>query len=334
MRLHHILLQLLLLLGVARADLEDPRALGRACQKALESSDAEALWPKLSPEMKRVFGGTRESLKQKLDEIARLNGAEVRLAEESVQYLPDGYKYLRRVMFERGYVQYTWWIDREGMVQGMLHMTAPPDELAGEAPTKFAAYQTKTTLRLPFTNTWKVIWGGRVLRDNRHADTSDQRFAYDLSVAEGGKLYRGDGKTNSDYFTFGQAVVAPGDGKVFEALDGIDDNPPGKMNPGQTCGNHVILDHGNGEFSFLCHLQKGTVAVQTGAVVKAGQSLGKAGNSGNSSQPHLHYHLQTTPRQNDGDGLPAQFLGYLADGKKVERGEPVRGQLISPPISR
>jgi murein DD-endopeptidase MepM/ murein hydrolase activator NlpD len=92
----------------------------------------------------------------------------------------------------------------------------------------------------------------------------------------------------------------------------------------------VILDHGNGEFSLLAHLRRGSVAVRPGATVAAGQKLGECGNSGNTSEPHLHYHLQNTAVFGRAEGLPAQFMVYTADGRPVTRGEPVRGQTIHP----
>lgn len=103
------------------------------------------------------------------------------------------------------------------------------------------------------------------------------------------------------------------------------------MDPNQPLGNHVILDHENGEYSFLAHFKKATVAVKPGQSVKTGDRLGLCGNSGNSTEPHLHYHLQTTPDFGAGDGLPIQFLDYVADGEPVARGEPVKGQQIHPP---
>jgi murein DD-endopeptidase MepM/ murein hydrolase activator NlpD len=60
----------------------------------------------------------------------------------------------------------------------------------------------------------------------------------------------------------------------------------------------------------------------------AGDTLGLCGNSGNSSEPHLHYHLQDAPTFGKADGLPAFFVDYLADDKPVARGEPVQGQVI------
>jgi murein DD-endopeptidase MepM/ murein hydrolase activator NlpD len=93
-------------------------------------------------------------------------------------------------------------------------------------------------------------------------------------------------------------------------------------------GNHVIIDHGNGEFSLLAHLRRGTLAVELGQTVTAATPLGRCGHSGNTSEPHLHYHLQDTAVFGKGVGLPAQFQGYVADGEAVARGEPVKGQTI------
>ena len=66
-----------------------------------------------------------------------------------------------------------------------------------------------------------------------------------------------------------------------------------------------------------------------GDKVRAGDPIGRCGNSGHSNLPHLHYHLQTTPRWLDGEGLPAQFSNYYANGKIIERGEPIQGEIIS-----
>jgi hypothetical protein len=196
------------------------------------------------------------------------------------------------------------------------------------APSRYLGYQTKTTLRLPFDGTWKTLWGGRTVRDNYHARARDQRFAYDFVAEAAGREYRTDGKTNQDYLAFGRPVVAPGSGVVIEARGDLADNRPGEQNEAQPLGNHVIIDHQNGEFSFVAHLRQDSVRVHTGEVVTAGTPLGECGNSGHSDRPHVHYHLQTTGRFLDGDGLPAQFQRYQADGHSVDRGEPRRGQSV------
>lgn len=93
---------------------------------------------------------------------------------------------------------------------------------------------------------------------------------------------------------------------------------------------HVVIDHGEGEHSVLAHFQEGSGAVKTGQEVKPGQLLGLCGNSGNTTEPHLHYHLQTASTFGEGVGLPAQFQRYTADGEPVDRGGPRQGQVVAP----
>ena len=167
------------------------------------------------------------------------------------------------------------------------------------------------------------------MKENYHAAYPDQRFAYDILNIRDGTSHTGEGKENSDYFCFEKPIVSPGAGVVVEAVDGIADNVPGKMNPAQPCGNHLVIDLGEKEFLFLAHFKNGSLKVKAGDHVQPGQPLGLCGNSGNSSEPHLHVHLQTTPIFGAGKGLPLQFQHYLADGKPIERGEPTKGQAIS-----
>jgi murein DD-endopeptidase MepM/ murein hydrolase activator NlpD len=78
-------------------------------------------------------------------------------------------------------------------------------------------------------------------------------------------------------------------------------------------GNCVVLDHGNGEFSFLGHMQKGSVRVEKGGKVKQGQVLGLLGSSGSAQGPHLHYHLMAGGVIFHSDGLPSRFVN-VSDG--------------------
>src|SRR5437899_8398075 len=195
--------------------------------------------------------------------------------------------------------------------------------------TQESDYATKVELRLPFAGPWFVVWGGRTLAQNVHAaGAPNQRFAYDLSVQRAGRSHAGEGKRNDDYYCFGERILAPAPGAVVSVENGVEDNIPGVRNLKQPVGNDVILAHGNNECSFLCYFRQGTVAVKKGDQVKTGDLLGRCGNSGNSSGPHLHYHLQDSAQPFKGRGLPAPFRGYFVDGVPVERGEPVKGQTI------
>lgn len=215
--------------------------------------------------------------------------------------------------------------DAEGKVAGLWFR---PSEGPQPAPTRFADYQTKTRLQLPFDEQWFVFWGGRTVQQNYHVIAKDQRFAYDLLIVKDGKSHEGDDKVLANYYCFDKPLYAPAAGTITEVMDGLDDNVPGVMNPFAPAGNHIVIDHGNGEFSVMAHFRKGSVAVKVGDKVKQGQLVGHCGNSGNTSEPHLHYHLQNTGSFGNSEGLPAPFVNYVADGKRVERGEPVKGQLV------
>ena len=294
-----------------------------------EGKDAE-VWSRFSDRAKQGFGGiaTLTALRAKVAEQA---GIETAIVDERVEVAGGASIYVRISRFTKtqGRVAVQWTFGSTGAVETFSIRAVPQ-----EAPTDRLDYVTKTALRLPFTGSWFVGWGGRTLKDNYHAASVDQRFAYDLLMTRGGSTHAGDGKRNEDYYCFGQKLVAPGPGTVVSVENAIDDNAPGVMNPKAPLGNHVIIDHGNGEFSFLAHFQKGSVTVKPGDVVKTSDLLGLTGNSGNSSEPHLHYHLQDSAQFGKGRGMPAPFEDYVADGKPVKRGEPVKGQTIEAPSSR
>lgn len=202
------------------------------------------------------------------------------------------------------------------------------DDLPDTAESGYLDYETQTELELPFNDEWWVFWGGRTVKQNYHAAYDVQRFALDIVQRVNGKTHSGNGSQNEDYYCFGKRLNTPGNGKIVTVVNNLEDNVPGQFNRDFPEGNHVIIDHENGEFSMLAHFKKGSIVVSVGDVVTKGQELGKAGNSGNSSESHLHYQLQTTANPMNGVGLPAQFLNYHADGDLIERGEPVRGQNI------
>lgn len=306
---------------------DDPLELGRTYTSWLRAGEVESLWARFSPEARQLFGNTA-GLRRFSEQVRKDAGSERTMLEERLIPWLGSQIYSRVASFTRMSepVLVQWILDSEGLVLALL--VQPVQE---PAPSRFLQYQTRTPLRLPFSGEWFVFWGGRDVIDNYHVVAPDQRFAYDLVIAKNGRTHTGSGSQNTDFFCFGQPILAPADGIVVEAVDGIADNTPGRMNAAQPAGNQVVLDHGNGEFSFFAHLQRGSVAVQRGTQVRTGDMLGRCGNSGHSSEPHLHYHLQNTAEFGRGAGLPAQFTNYISNGKPVERGEPVRGQLIRAP---
>ena len=160
--------------------------------------------------------------------------------------------------------------------------------------------------------------------------TGAQRFAIDFVIRRNGVTHSGDPSRLESYFCWDQLVLAPAEGTVVAVADELPDQAIGQTDAQNAAGNHVVLDLGKGEFAFLAHLKRGSVAMKVGDKVAPGQELGRCGNSGNTSEPHLHFHLQRTPVLHQGEGLPAFFEDYVADGKTVVRGEPAQGQVVSP----
>lgn len=304
----------------------DVIAAGRRWTAAFYARRTQAMWDAMSNDMRQVVGD-----KNKLDAFrdsqdAEL-GPEAAVVEETVERDGPGATYVRVAKFEKASVPFKVVIGLSGAtIDTFAVLPAKPLE---PAPTTKLDYKTRAPLRLPFDGTWTVGWGGRTLEENQHVVVRDQRFAYDFLVKQNGATHRGDGKSNGDYFCYGQELLAPAAGRIITAVDGIADNVPGVMDPDHLAGNYVIIDHGSGEFSLLAHLQPRSLAVKEGENVTTGQLLGLCGNSGNSSEPHLHYQLQDGPKFGDADGLPAQFRNYVADDKVVTSGEPLRGQRIS-----
>jgi murein DD-endopeptidase MepM/ murein hydrolase activator NlpD/small nuclear ribonucleoprotein (snRNP)-like protein len=156
---------------------------------------------------------------------------------------------------------------------------------------------------------------------NGHAYIS-QRFAIDwVQVYPDGKTYKGDPSDNKNYRAYGTEVHAVADGVVTQVGDGIPQNTPGAKSLAVPItletigGNHVIMEIGNGLFAFYAHLQPGSLRVKVGDKVTHGQVLGLLGNTGNSSEPHLHFQICTANSELGSEGLPYAFASFEVQGK-------------------
>lgn len=85
--------------------------------------------------------------------------------------------------------------------------------------------------------------------------------------------------------------------------------------PGRVLGNHVIVDLGGGAYAAYAHLRRGSLQVKKGDRVRAGQHIADCGNSGNTTEPHLHFHLMDHPRVLLAAGLPVSFDSFEVDGQ-------------------
>jgi murein DD-endopeptidase MepM/ murein hydrolase activator NlpD len=185
------------------------------------------------------------------------------------------------------------------------------------------------TFRFPLQGRWFVA--ASATAHSHHRWVAAEEFALDLvRIGEGGKTHRGDGRRMQDYLAYGEPVMAVADGEVVKVHDGEPDNLAMLRGPEETLaayqkrivegqfamlasgpnaipGNHVVIRHADGVYSVYAHLKPGSVAVADGQRVVAGQSIGAIGGSGNSTEPHLHFHLCDGPDALHCAGMPAHF---------------------------
>jgi hypothetical protein len=147
--------------------------------------------------------------------------------------------------------------------------------------------------------------------------TVAQRFAIDWEkLNEDDLIYVGDPLDVENYFSYGEEVIAVASGRVVAAVDKYEDQIPGQLPPGlpieEADGNYVVIDVGGGNFAFYAHMIKGSITVEEGDFVTRGQVIGLLGNSGNTSAPHLHFHILAGPETLGSNGLP-----YVTDGYEL-----------------
>lgn len=149
-----------------------------------------------------------------------------------------------------------------------------------------------------------------------------QRFAIDwMQLDEGGRMVHGDSADVHNYTCYGADILAVADGTVIQRQSDLDDQKPGTLPDPKTInidnvdGNHVILDLGGGVYAFYAHMQKDGVLVHVGDKVKRGQVLGKLGNTGNTSAPHLHFQLMDGPSALGAQGIPYVIDSFQVDGE-------------------
>jgi len=182
---------------------------------------------------------------------------------------------------------------------------------------------------LPFTGEWTVLWGGDTKELNYHVEVEAQNGAFDIIITdENGKSYKNNGDNNEDYHAFGKELIAPCDAEVVLVVDGIKDNKPGEMNLYFILGNTVILKTDNDEYLLFTHFKQNSIVVKQGENVEKGELLGLCGNSGNSSEPHLHFHIQNVEDINQATGAKSYFEEIYVNGELKKDYSPIKNEKI------
>ncbi|ACB75881.1 M23 family metallopeptidase [Opitutus terrae] len=186
--------------------------------------------------------------------------------------------------------------------------------------------------RAPFDGDWLISWGGEDPKDNHHIGSPPQDRAVDIRkiiTGSGNQTSKGDPKKNESYGCWAQPIYSPIDGIVEVAVDGVPDNIPGELNRPSAMGNYMMLKSPDGFVVVLAHFKQGSIARKAGEQVKAGDFLALCGNSGNSTEPHLHMHVQSETSMARSVALRMVFPSITVDGVQKEKYSPTRGDVIS-----
>lgn len=239
-----------------------------------------------------------------------------------------------------------------GGMRGVVYMWMPVD--TGGVPVSFSnrvrvAIGTGDTVRVqdlegpvvPVTRAGPVIGpplrGGPWLAANGPAARSGhrralistggtptiaQRFGIDfVMLNDSNTTFQGDRLKNENYLAQGTDALAVAAGRVVAVKDSIPENVPGVSSRAVPItletvgGNHVILDIGGGYHAFYAHLQPGSIRVRLGDRVRRGQVLGLVGNSGNSTEPHLHFHVSDGNSPLGSEGVPYRLDSFELVGR-------------------
>lgn len=223
------------------------------------------------------------------------------LPSYSVEWLEGNFFLLQGE--DRSTIAWTQW-SRDGNILGLT-----PGYGFGRAE-RIRAVEQLLFERLPVDSSCRVVWGGRSLENNAHVYHRSQRYGVDLGPC---------GIMDRDASNIG--IMAPISGVVQAAVDGFPDNRVYQqlLRVEHPFGNHVIVT--NSHYSVvLAHLRQGSVCVVKGNKIKAGDSVGILGNSGDSSLPHLHVHAQENLPPHH--GVPVMFPIYQ------DFVEPIRNMII------
>lgn len=304
------------MISFGQTEKETDKKVSAEFEKYYNSNEYQKIFDLFSPEMKSAL-----PIEQTTD---FLNGLKTQAGKiekrEFVKYEQTYASY--KTTFERTVFAVNISLDNNGKINGLFVKPFKEDNLP-----KLERNETK--LILPFNGKWTVFWGGDTKELNYHLESEAQKNAFDFVITDqNGKTYKTDGQTNEDYYAFGKELIAPCNAEVVLVVDGIKDNKPGELNPIYVPGNTVILKTANGEYLFFAHFKQNSIVVKQGQKVKQGELLGLCGNSGNSSEAHLHFHIQNVEDMNKATGAKCYFDEIIVNGELKNDYSPIKGEKI------
>ncbi len=216
--------------------------------------------------------------------------------------------HIYRVAFEKEIVDISFSLNNKDQITALF---IPRNSFENSSVLK----RNTTKMIFPFKEESFVYWGGETLETNYHMADLSQQYAFDIIMVANGAPYKGDSTKNESYYIFGKDVIAPCDAKVVKVIDGIKDNVPGELNMADITGNTIILETERKEYLLFAHIKANSILFKEGDLVKQGQVIAKCGNSGNTTQAHLHFQLQNTDDLFNTIGAKIYFDEVIINGE-------------------
>lgn len=268
------------------------------------SSHYDSIFAMFSPEMKRAL-----PLDKTTDFLTGLQSQAGKITKRQFVRYENGTYASYKTNFERAVFAVNISLDKDSKINGLFVKPFADQSLP-------QIERNTTSLKLPFRDEWTVVWGGDTKELNYHVENQAQKRAFDILIRDAkGSSFKTNGRANEDYYAFGKEIIAPCSGEIVLAVDGIKDNKPGELNPVYIPGNTVIIKTSLNEYLFFAHFKQHSVKVTEGQKVEQGQLLGLCGNSGNSSEPHLHFHIQNVENMNVATGVKCYFDKITVNGQ-------------------
>jgi hypothetical protein len=176
----------------------------------------------------------------------------------------------------------------------------------------------------PFAGEWVVLQGGRSPLQSHHLSAYNQEYALDLVKLENGMIFK-ETEGNENLWCWEAPLYSPVDGTVVVAKGDMEDSEGLNLVSEQAdaVGNNVIIQTKEGHYVVFAHLRQGSVVVSEGQSVKTGDPIGKTGNSGNTTMPHLHFQVQTHQDLWDPNNRSIPFA--FGDGPVHRRNDQITG---------
>ena len=183
-------------------------------------------------------------------------------------------------------------------------------------------------ISLPFSGEWSVYQAF----DDIWTHKNQYKYAYDFVKMKDGKTYKNDGLYASDYFAFGESILAPVNGYIVNARDDLADNVIGEVDRINNWGNYVIIKSDAGFFVEISHIMQYSLNVRVGDYVQINNIIAKCGNSGYSPEPHIHIQTQAIGTLG-AFTIEFCFSEYIEKEELVFHNIPKKGSCVSAIIS-